>query len=222
MEPILELKDVSKIYRQAEVETVGVEHLSFQVYPGEFIAITGRSGCGKSTLLNLLGGMDELTSGTYCFRGKDVSHLRPKQAARFRNQQVGYVFQSFHLINEITALQNVCMPLGYAGVGKREREEIGRRMLRQVNLEDKVYVRPIHLSGGQQQRVAIARALAVNPVVLLADEPTGNLDDENSQIIMELFSQLHKEGMTILMVTHSDEIASWAERKIHMKDGRIV
>ena len=222
MNPIIELRNVSKIYRQAEVETVGIDNLSLKVFAGDFIAITGRSGCGKSTLLNILGGMDQLTDGVYYFDGEDVSHLNPKQAAQFRSQRVGYVFQSFNLINEINALQNVCMPLGYAGVGRRRREAIGRRMLQLVNLEDKADKRPVHLSGGEQQRVAIARALALEPRVLLADEPTGNLDEENSQIIMELFSRMNRNKMTILMVTHSPEIATWADKQIHMKNGRIL
>lgn len=222
MEPILELQNGSKIYTQSEIQTVGIKDLSLKVYAGDFIAITGRSGCGKSTLLNILGGMDELTSGTYYFEGEDVSHLTHKQAAQFRCKQVGYVFQSFNLINEISALQNVCMPLGYAGMGKREREEIGRQMLKLVNLESKAGKRPIHLSGGEQQRVAIARVMASGPKVLLADEPTGNLDEENSLAIMELFSKFNKGGMTILMVTHSSEIANWADKQILMKDGRIL
>lgn len=222
MKPILELQNVSKIYKQAEIETMGVDNLSLKVFSGDFIAITGRSGCGKSTLLNIIGGMDELTDGTYYFEGEDVSHMNPKQAAQFRAKRVGYVFQSFNLINEISALQNVCMPLGYSGVGRHKRENIGRKMLQLVNLEDKADKRPIHLSGGEQQRVAIARALALEPAVLLADEPTGNLDEENSQIIMELFSQLNKKKVTILMVTHSLEIAAWAGKQVHMRNGRIV
>lgn len=222
MEPILELQNVSKIYAQSEIQTVGIQNLSLKVYPGDFIAITGRSGCGKSTLLNILGGMDELTSGTYYFDGEDVSHLTHTRAAQFRCKQVGYVFQSFNLLNEISALQNVCMPLGYAGMGKHQREKIGHQMLRLVNLESKAGKRPIHLSGGEQQRVAIARAMASAPKVLLADEPTGNLDEENSLAIMELFSKFNKDGMTILMVTHSPEIANWADKQILMKDGRIL
>lgn len=222
MESVIKLENASKIYKQAEVETVGITKLSFCVYPGEFIAITGRSGCGKSTLLNILGCMDELTEGTYCFAGEDISHLNVRQAARFRAKQVGYVFQAFNLINEISALENVCMPLGYAGVGRRQREEIGCQMLRLVGLEEKRKKRPIHLSGGEQQRVAIARAMARSPRLLLADEPTGNLDEENSRNIMKLFTQLNQQGMTIVMVTHSQEIAGHASRQFQMRDGRLL
>lgn len=222
MEPILELRNASKIYKQAEIETVGIRDLSLTIYKGDFIAITGRSGCGKSTLLNILGGMDELTSGSYFFNGIDVTHLDPRQAAQFRSRQVGYIFQSFNLINDISTLENVCMPLGYAGVSRREREKIGKQMLKVVNLADKASKRPVHLSGGEQQRVAIARALTTKPTLLLADEPTGNLDEENSRRIMELFCKLNEEKVTILMVTHSQEIASYARKRIYMRDGKIV
>lgn len=222
MKPILELRNASKVYKQAEIETVGISDLSLTIYKGDFIAITGRSGCGKSTLLNILGGMDELTSGNYFFDGEDVSHINSRRAAQFRSSKIGYVFQSFNLINDISALENVCMPLGYAGVSRREREKVGLQMLELVNLADKARKRPINLSGGEQQRVAIARALTTKPRLLLADEPTGNLDEESSRRIMELFCKLNDEKVTILMVTHSQEIASYARQRIYMRDGRIV
>lgn len=222
MEPLLELKNASKVYRQAQVKTAGITDVSLQIYPHEFIAVTGRSGCGKSTLLNILGCMDELTSGSYYFEGADVSHLKLRQGAQFRNKKIGYVFQAFNLVNEITALENVCMPLGYAGVGKKQREKAAYALLEKVGMAEKARKCPVFLSGGEQQRVAIARALANGPQILLADEPTGNLDEQSSRAVMALFAQLNQQGMTIVMVTHSEEIAAYAGRQIHIRDGRIA
>lgn len=210
MEPILELKNANKIYDQTYVKTVGLQGINLKIYPSEFVCITGQSGCGKSTLLNILGAIDDLSSGSYLFEGVDVTRLNDHQSACFRNEKVGMVFQSFNLINEISALENVCMPLGYAGMARKQREKHARELLDLVALSQKADKLPIYLSGGEQQRVAIARALAKSPRVLLADEPTGNLDRKNSLSIMELFSQLHTQGMTIVMVTHSDEVASYA------------
>ena len=222
MEPILELKNANKIYDQTYVKTVGLQGINLKNYPSEFVCITGQSGCGKSTLLNILGAIDDLSSGSYLFEGVDVTRLNDHQSACFRNEKVGMVFQSFNLINEISALENVCMPLGYAGMARKQREKHARELLDLVALSQKADKLPIYLSGGEQQRVAIARALAKSPRVLLADEPTGNLDRKNSLSIMELFSQLHTQGMTIVMVTHSDEVASYAIRQIHMRDGTII
>lgn len=216
------LSNVCKIYCQNAVESIGVENISLRIYPADYIAITGRSGCGKTTLLNLLGCMDTLTKGTYYFENQNISALKGKEAALFRNQKIGYIFQAFNLVNEISALENVCMPLGYAGVKSKKRKERGIELLKQVGLESKASIRPPFLSGGEQQRVAIARAMANSPQILLADEPTGNLDEVNSQIIMDLFADLNKGGMTIVMVTHSNEIALYAKSQIRMKDGRIV
>ena len=176
MKPILKLQDASKIYRQGGVKTVGIEAVNLEIYPHDFVAITGRSGCGKSTLLNILGCMDELTSGSYFFDGEDITRLKSKAGAALRNEKIGYVFQAFNLVNEISALENVCMPLGYAGVSKRERDAVAHELLARVGMAEKANKRPVNLSGGEQQRVAIARALARSPRVLLADEPTGNLD----------------------------------------------
>lgn len=222
MKPILELKNANKFYTQDALKTVGFQGVNLKIYPGEFLCVTGPSGCGKSTLLNILGYIDELSSGSYFFEEADITHLKDKQAARFRNEKVGTVFQAFNLIHELSALENVCMPLGYAGIGINQRKKRAHELLHMVGLDEKAYKRPASLSGGEQQRVAIARSLAKNPLVLLADEPTGNLDHKSSLSIMELFSQLHKQGMTIIMVTHSMEVASYATRRIRMCDGEIT
>ena len=222
MEPVVKLLDAGKIYTQSDIKTTGIANVTLEVMPGAFIAITGRSGCGKSTLLNILGLMDELTEGQYLFCGTDIAKLKGKAAATFRNREIGFVFQAFHLVNEISVLENVCMPLGYAGVRKQERKKRAEQMLRLVGLENKMDKRPIHLSGGEQQRVAIARAIVNKPKLLLADEPTGNLDEENSHLIMDLLTELNTDGMTIIMVTHSPEMAAYAKSKIQMRDGRIV
>lgn len=222
MKPILKLQDASKIYRQGGVKTVGIEAVNLEIYPHDFVAITGRSGCGKSTLLNILGCMDELTSGSYFFDGEDITRLKSRAGAALRNEKIGYVFQAFNLVNEISALENVCMPLGYAGVSKRERDAVAHELLARVGMAEKANKRPVNLSGGEQQRVAIARALARSPRVLLADEPTGNLDKANSLAIMELFSSFNRSGMTIVMVTHSPDVAAYASRQIHICDGKII
>lgn len=222
MKPILKLQDASKIYRQGGVKTVGIEAVNLEIYPHDFVAITGRSGCGKSTLLNILGCMDELTSGSYFFDGEDITRLKSRAGAALRNEKIGYVFQAFNLVNEISALENVCMPLGYAGVSKRERDAVAHELLARVGMAEKANKRPVNLSGGEQQRVAIARALARSPRVLLADEPTGNLDKANSLAIMELFSSFNRSGMTIVMVTHSPDVAAYASRRIHICDGKII
>lgn len=222
MKPILELKNANKIYVQGALKTVGFQSVNLKIYPGEFVCITGPSGCGKSTLLNIIGYIDELSSGVYFFEEVDITQLNDRQSSRFRNEKVGTVFQSFNLIHNISALENVCMPLGYAGVGIKQRKKRAYELLRIVGLEGKADKRPTCLSGGEQQRVAIARALAQNPRVLLADEPTGNLDHKSSLSVMELFSRLHEQGMTIVMVTHSMEVASYATRQIRMSDGEII
>lgn len=221
MKPFVMLRNASKIYTQAEVKTTGITNVSFEAQKGDFIAVTGRSGCGKSTLLNVLGMMDCLTEGEYLFRGENVAELKGRQAASFRNREIGFVFQSFNLVNEISVLENVCMPLGYAGVRKKDRERRAAQMLELVGLAGKIRKRPVHLSGGEQQRVAIARAMVNEPGLLLADEPTGNLDEENSHLIMELLVSLNNRGMTVIMVTHSPEMAAYAKKRIQMRDGKI-
>ena len=223
MKPILKLQDASKIYRQGGVKTVGIEAVNLEIYPHDFVAITGRSGCGKSTLLNILGCMDELTSGSYFFDGEDITRLKSRAGAALRNEKIGYVFQAFNLVNEISALENVCMPLGYAGVSKRERDAVAHELLARVGMAEKANKRPVNLSGGEQQRVAIARALARSPRVLLADEPTGSLDSRNGQEIIHLLKESHRKyHQTLIVVTHDETIALQADRIITIADGKVL
>ena len=222
MKPILKLQDASKIYRQGGVKTVGIEAVNLEIYPHDFVAITGRSGCGKSTLLNILGCMDELTSGSYFFDGEDITRLKSKAGAALRNEKIGYVFQAFNLVNEISALENVCMPLGYAGVSKRERDAVAHELLARVGMAEKANKRPVNLSGGEQQRVAIARALARSPRVLLADEPTGNLDSKTSkQVLYRMLALTKNQQVTFVMVTHEPELAECADRVVTILDGKV-
>ena len=223
MKPILKLQDASKIYRQGGVKTVGIEAVNLEIYPHDFVAITGRSGCGKSTLLNILGCMDELTSGSYFFDGEDITRLKSRAGAALRNEKIGYVFQAFNLVNEISALENVCMPLGYAGVSKRERDAVAHELLARVGMAEKANKRPVNLSGGEQQRVAIARALARSPRVLLADEPTGNLDQKNGAEILDMLKLSNRNlKQTVLLITHDEKIALEADRIITIEDGQII
>ena len=186
--------------------------------------LMGPNGTGKSTLGYAITGNPEytVTAGKIVFDGEDITRLKSKAGAALRNEKIGYVFQAFNLVNEISALENVCMPLGYAGVSKRERDAVAHELLARVGMAEKANKRPVNLSGGEQQRVAIARALARSPRVLLADEPTGNLDKANSLAIMELFSSFNRSGMTIVMVTHSPDVAAYASRQIHICDGKII
>lgn len=216
------VNDLSKIYSMGEVEAKALNQVSLTINKGEFIAITGKSGCGKSTLLNILGGMDRQTSGSYLFDDTDVSKLRGGALAKFRNLKIGFVFQAFYLINEMNAIQNVSLPLGYAGYNSKTRYERSVELLDMVGLKDRIKHKPSQLSGGEQQRVAIARAISNNPDILLADEPTGNLDEENSILVLELIKKLHKQGLTVVMVTHDLEIAATADRVIRMSEGRVV
>jgi len=219
---VITLSQIKKTYQTGKIRTDVLKGIDFELNEGEFVAITGRSGCGKSTLLNILGGMDRQSGGEYLFDGKRVDQLNDVALARFRNRSIGFVFQAFHLAKELNALDNVALPLGYAGVGKRERRKRADELLAQVGLADKGKSYPSQLSGGEQQRVAIARAIANRPKVLLADEPTGNLDQENGMMVMELLQRLHKEGLTIIMVTHDLSLAGQADRLIRMQDGKIV
>jgi len=223
MEDILVLEDVVKVYKMDGVETVALNGVSLNVKKGEFIAIMGPSGSGKSTMMHLMGCLDRPTSGKIFFDGSDVSKLSDDELAEIRNKKIGFVFQSFYLLPKYTALQNVELPLIYQGVSPKERKEKARVILEKMGLSDRLYHRPTQLSGGQQQRVAVARALVINPVFLLADEPTGNLDSKASYEIMDLISKLHKEEkLTIILVTHEKDIASYAEKIIRMQDGKIV
>lgn len=219
---MIELKQIVKHYGKGDNVTEALKGVSLQIKKGEFVAITGHSGCGKSTLLNILGGMDRQTKGEYFYDGTDVSRMSEKELAGFRNRHIGFVFQAFHLAGELTALENVALPLGYAGVGAKERKERAKVLLDRVGLSEKYKAHPAKLSGGEMQRVAIARALSNHPQVLLADEPTGNLDRENGEMIMKILRELNEEGMTIIMVTHDLELAAMADRCIRMADGNII
>lgn len=216
---MIEIKDLKKTYTVSGVQTNALRGITLKVNKGDFVAITGKSGCGKSTLLNILGGLDIPTSGEYLFDGKAINKMNSKELARFRNQTVGYIFQGFNLINELDIVDNVSLPLGYAGMGLKERKQKSIRILKDVGLEQELHKKPTQLSGGQQQRVAIARAIVKNPSVLLADEPTGNLDEENSRAILKIIRQLHEEGATVILVTHDNEIASVSQRIINIRDG---
>ncbi len=219
---MLKTSALSKTFRTDEIETVALNGINLDIKPGEFIAIMGPSGCGKSTLLNILGLLDNPTSGSYTFEGKEVAGLRERERGQLRKGRIGFVFQSFNLIDEIDVAHNVELPLTYLGLSRSERRRRVDEMLAKVNMTHRSRHLPQQLSGGQQQRVAIARALVTRPSLILADEPTGNLDSRNGQEIMELLSTLNREGTTIVMVTHSDRDAAYASRIVHLFDGSIV
>lgn len=216
------LKNVSKSYKGKGEATAGITSINLQIDKGEFLAITGKSGCGKTTLLNVLGLLDGYDTGEYCFNGRNIATLSEKEKACIRQSCFGYVFQSFYLISSLSVLQNVAVPLGYLGVPKKERIQKAEELLSKVGMLEKLKSYPYQLSGGQQQRVAVARALVNEPSVILADEPTGNLDTENSQQIFELFKKIHESGTSIVMVTHDMNYANQAERIINMSDSRII
>lgn len=220
---MIKLKNIEKLYGTGTYTFKALEGISLEIKKGEFVAIVGASGSGKSTLLNIIGCMDSPTDGEYYFEGENILNKKYKQLATFRNKKIGFVFQAFNLAEDSTAAENVEMPLGYAGIRKRERERLVKEMLTDVGLADKAKSFPKQLSGGQQQRVAIARALVNNPELILADEPTGNLDTYNSSQIMELFQKIHRDAnKTIIMITHNPELAKQADRVIEIADGRII
>ena len=219
---LIELRDIRKYYDASGVRTKALDGISITIDKGEFVAIMGASGSGKSTLMNIIGAIDEATKGKYILSGKNVTALNNKELANIRNKEMGYIFQSFNLLEELTIIENVEMPLGYAGMRRKERKKRALELLEKVGLEGKKNAYPRQLSGGQQQRVAIARALVNQPGLLLADEPTGNLDSTNGEEVMNQLVDLHKEGTTIILVTHDDKVASFADRRIEMKDGRVV
>ena len=219
---MIEINNLSKVFRTSEVETVALNRVNLEVKEGEFVAIMGPSGCGKSTLLNILGLLDNPTEGSYRLLGQEVAQLQEKERTRMRKGKLGFVFQSFNLIDELNVFENVELPLTYLGGSASERKERVNEILKRMNISHRAKHMPQQLSGGQQQRVAIARALITHPKLILADEPTGNLDSKNGKEVMELLTELNKEGTTILMVTHSQHDASYAHRTIHLFDGSIV
>ncbi len=219
---MIELEGIEKTYTQGEVVTRVLKDISFAIQPGQYVAIMGASGTGKSTLMNILGCLDKPTAGHYRLEGTDVVDLDDEGLSHVRNQKIGFVFQQFHLLQRTTALKNALLPLIYADHYPEEAEELAERALGMVGLSDRIDYRPNQLSGGQQQRVAIARALINNPAILLADEPTGNLDSRSGAEVMAIFQRLHREGRTIITVTHDRQIAEHAQRVIVLADGQIA
>ena len=222
MDELVEIRDMCKIYNPGENEVRALDHVNLQINRNEFVAIIGHSGSGKSTLMNMLGCLDIPTSGTYILNGQDVSNLSDNELSDIRNKEIGFIFQGFNLIAGLTALENVELPLIYRGVGRKERLELSKIALEKVGLKSRMDHKPSEMSGGQQQRVAIARAIAQAPPVILADEPTGNLDSGSTKEIMEILRGLHQEGRTVILITHDNEIAARAKRIIRIMDGRIV
>jgi len=218
---IIHLQDVKRVYKVGVENIHALDGINLKLYENEYVAVMGPSGSGKSTLMNVLGCLDRATSGTYELDGEDTTKMSDPALARVRNERIGFVFQSFELLGQLSALKNVEMPLIYSKNGWWTRRQRAKQVLDRVGLGDRVKHRPNQLSGGEKQRVAIARSLICNPSILLADEPTGNLDSKTSDGILKLFDQLHKEGQTIILVTHEDFVAHHAKRIIHMKDGQI-
>ena len=218
---LIQLSGICKIYNPGENEDRALDHVDLQIDEGEFVAIIGQSGSGKSTLMNMLGCLDVPTEGSYCLHGQDVSHLKDNQLSEIRNREIGFIFQGFNLIANLNALENVELPLIYRGLGRQERRQLSREALKMVGLEHRMDHKPSEMSGGQQQRVAIARAIAARPPVILADEPTGNLDSASSKEILQILRGLHNEGRTVILITHDDGIAEQARRIIRIMDGKI-
>jgi putative ABC transport system ATP-binding protein len=219
---IIETHHLTKIYNMDGLETVALSDISFKINQGEFVAIMGPSGSGKSTLMHILGGLDQPTSGEYILDGEKVEKLSDDQLADIRNRKIGFVFQAFNLLPRTTTMKNVILPMMYAGVPKQERIEKAKKLLTMVGLGDRLEHTTNQISGGQQQRVAIARALSLNPAMILADEPTGNIASVQAEEIMTIFQKLNSEGHTIVMITHEPDIAHHAKRIIHIKDGKLV
>jgi putative ABC transport system ATP-binding protein len=220
--PLIQLTNIQKVFLTDEVETHALSTVNMEINHGEYVSISGPSGCGKSTLLSILGLLDSPTSGTYELRGEPVERLTYGERARVRNREIGFIFQSFNLIGDLTVWENVELPLTYRGLSSAERRERVDEALAKVGMTARIKHYPAQLSGGQQQRVAVARALGGRPSILLADEPTGNLDSKNGQAVMDLLRELHQEGTTICLVTHDPRYASDAQKAIHLFDGQIV
>jgi putative ABC transport system ATP-binding protein len=221
-EPLIKLDGIKKVFFTDEVETHALAEIHLTIAGGEYVSIAGPSGCGKSTLLSILGLLDTPTEGSYTLNGQAVANLDFAARARIRNKEIGFIFQSFNLIGDLTVFENVELPLTYRGMSNVERKEAAMKALERVGMGHRMKHYPSQLSGGQQQRVAVARALGGRPSILLADEPTGNLDSKNGDAVMELLRELHREGATICMVTHDPRFARHADRQIHLFDGRVV
>lgn len=218
---MVKLENIEKVYRADGVETVALRDVSLEVNEGEFVAIMGPSGCGKTTLLNIIGMLDVPTSGRYLFDGESVGDMKESERAKVRKGQIGFVFQSFNLIDELTVEENVELPLTYLGIPKKQRKEMVEEVLRRMAISHRAHHFPQQLSGGQQQRVAVARAVVMKPKMILADEPTGNLDSKNGMEVMQLLTQLNEQGTTVIMVTHSERDAGYAQRIVNLFDGQI-
>lgn len=222
LEALIKVRDMCKIYNPGENEVRALDHVSLEIQKGEFVAIIGHSGSGKSTLMNMLGCLDIPTSGEYYLNGKDVSEMGDNQLSEIRNEEIGFIFQGFNLIANLTAIENVELPLIYRGIGRSERHKLAVEALKMVGLEQRMHHKPAEMSGGQQQRVAIARAIAAKPPVILADEPTGNLDSASTKEIMEILRGLHDSGRSVILITHDNDIANQAKRVVRILDGKIV
>jgi len=220
--PVIELKDVSKLYGFGDATTLALDEVSLTIEEGEFVAIMGPSGCGKSTLMNVIGMLDRPTHGDYLLGGRKVARLSPNHAAKIRRDTIGFIFQSFNLLPKMTALENVALPLTYKNISLTRRLKMASSILERVGMQEREYYLPSQLSGGQIQCVAIARALVNNPKLIIADEPTGNLDSAGSRLVMELLSEVHRMGNTIIFVTHNPELTRYASRAVYMHDGAIV
>jgi putative ABC transport system ATP-binding protein len=221
-DPLIHLESVTKVFVTDEVETHALSGIHIDIQRGEYVSISGPSGCGKSTLLAILGLLDSPSSGTYILNGKPVQSLKLSERARIRNREIGFIFQAFNLIGDLNVYENVELPLTYRGMGSADRKKKVHEALERVGMSHRIKHYPSQLSGGQQQRVAVARALAGDPSILLADEPTGNLDSQNGEQVMDLLRELHRGGATICMVTHDPRYARYADRSIHLFDGRVV
>ena len=219
---VIELKDIVKSYQMGDTIVYALNHVTVNFEQGKFTSIVGPSGCGKSTMMNILGCLDRPTSGEYYLEGKNIANYTDDELARTRNRRIGFVFQSFNLLNRLTAVENVALPLIYAGVNLEERTKRAEQALTNVGLGSRMYHKPNEMSGGQRQRVAIARALINNPAIIMADEPTGNLDTKSTLEIIDIFEKLNQEGKTVIMVTHEPELAAMTQRILVMRDGRLT
>lgn len=220
--PIIELQEVSKVYGLGDAMTLALDEVDLKIEEGEFVGVMGPSGCGKSTLMNIIGMIDQPSHGKYMFNGRSVAKLRAMRRAKIRRDHIGFIFQSFNLLPRLTVLENVALPLEYKGVSTRRRVQRASEILERVGLKNREFFFPKQLSGGQAQCVAIARALVNNPKIIIADEPTGNLDSASSRLVMELLAEIHKTGNTVLMVTHNPELTRYATRVVYMHDGSII